>query len=388
MFNTLKDMDFTDKRVLLRVDFNVPLSEDGVIKDDMRIKAAIPTINEILKRGAKQILLLTHVGRPKGDIDDNLKTDSIARRLGELMKKEVVKVDDTIDIPIPEDKKLIMLENVRFRKAETENNEHFAKALAREADIYVNDAFGACHRKHASVHAITLFLPSCAGLLIEKEVKSLEKALKNPDHPFVAIIGGAKLETKIPVIIKLIDKVDKILIGGGMMFTFFKAQGFEIGESIVDLTELETARKIMKTAGDKFILPTDVVIADEPKEGLPSKVVGITKIPKDMVGLDIGPETIDFFVKQLKDAKTVLWNGTMGMNEIEAYNKGSKAIAKALASSKAQTIIGGGDTVSFVQSIGLDDKMSLVSSGGGATLDFLKGETLPAIKALEDAAER
>jgi len=388
MFKTLKDMDFKGKKVLVRVDFNTPLDKEGNISDDSRIKAAVPTIDYILAQGAKQILLLTHLGRPAGETEDNLKTDILAVRLGRIMKKPVFKVNDCIDIALPEQERIIMLENVRFRKAEKEDSDNFAQALARQADIYVNDAFGTCHRRHASVHAITKFLPSCAGLLLEKEVSELGKAIKNPERPFIVIIGGAKLETKIPVIENMLDKADKLLVGGGMVFTFFKAQGFEIGRSIADQAEFKTAKKIMDNAGDRLFLPTDIVVSPQAEKGAPSRVVGITGIPEDMMGLDIGPETTAFFIKEIKKAKTIVWNGTLGMNEIEDFAKGSRAIAKALASSPAETIIGGGDTVGFVKQLKLEKKMSHVSTGGGASLEFLGGRALPALEALEEAGER
>ncbi|HLC47229.1 MAG TPA: phosphoglycerate kinase [Candidatus Nanoarchaeia archaeon] len=385
VLRTLKAADLEGKRVLVRVDFNVPLDK-GNVMNDKRIREALPTINLILEKGASQVLLITHIGRPEGEIVESLKTDSVAQRLAQLMKQDVVKLDDCIGLDVPEHEKIIMLENVRFYKAEEANNEGFAQGLSRCADVFVNDAFGTSHRKHASVHAITKFLPSYAGLLLEKEVNMLSALLVNPKKPFIALIGGVKIDTKIAVLENLAGKVDKMLIGGGMAFTFLKAQGFETGTSIVQDSEIKIARRIMDGAGDKLILPVDIIAAEKAEAGISSKAMNISSFPKNLKGLDIGPETVEYFCQEIQKAKTIFWNGTMGINEIEDFAKGSRLIAEAMAAMQgsAITVIGGGDTVGFIERLGLQDKITHVSTGGGAALEFLEGKTLPAVAVLEE----
>lgn len=389
MFKTMQDFDFTGKKVLVRVDFNVPIDSNGDVADDSRIKKAMPTIKYLLDNGAKQIILMSHLGRPDKEDREKLKMDRVADRLSKLLKKKVAKADDcvSVNIPEPSEAKIVMLENLRFHKAEEANDEGFAKALAEHGEIYVNDAFGTCHRAHASVHAITKFLPACAGLLVEKEVTVMGDAINNPERPLVAILGFAKISDKIALMDNLLEKVDKALIGGAVVFTFLKSQGFEVGKSLVEDESMNTAKNILQEHEDKIVLPVDIVVADRKAEDAVTKVVGISEMPADMMGLDIGPETVEFFRNELKKAKTVIWNGPLGMFEIDKFAKGSLEIAKFLAKSKAKTIVGGGDTAAAIEKFGLEKKMTHVSTGGGASLEFLEGKKLPGIAALEENAE-
>lgn len=390
MFKTMQDFDFTGKKVLVRVDFNVPIDGKGDVTDDSRIKKAMPTIKYLLDNGAKQIILMSHLGRPDKEDKEKLKMDRVADRLSKLLKKKVAKVDDCVSVKLPEpsEAKIVMLENLRFHKAEEANDDGFAKALAEHGEIYVNDAFGTCHRAHASVHAITKFLPACAGLLVEKEVTLMGEAINNPERPLVAILGFAKISDKIGLMDNLLEKVDKALIGGAVVFTFLKSQGFEVGKSLVEEESISTAKKILEEYEDKIILPVDIVVADRKAEDAVTKVVGISEMPADMIGLDIGPETVEFFRNELKKAKTVIWNGPLGMFEIDKFAKGSLEIAKFLAKSRAKTIVGGGDTAAAIEKFGLEKKMTHVSTGGGASLEFLEGKKLSGIAALEENAER
>jgi len=378
----LDEMDITGKKVLVRVDFNVPLDDDGNITDDSRIKAALPTIQFLLEKNSK-IVLMSHLGRPKGKAVDELKMDIVATHLSVLLGQKVTKMDDCINIDMPEDE-IVLLENLRFHEEEKKNDESFAEKLASLADVYVNDAFGTCHRTHASVDAITHHLPSCAGRLLQKEVETLSKAMEKPERPFIAILGGAKVSDKIGVIENLLPKVDAILIGGAMMFTFLKANGHEIGRSLVEDDKLQLAEELIKNAGNKVILPVDTVVADSKTAAADPKTVPVNDIPSDMFGLDIGEETVAVFSEMLKDAKTVLWNGPMGMFEVEQFAAGTREIAKAVAELKGTTIIGGGDSVAAVKQLGLTEKMTHVSTGGGASLELLEGKTLPALAALEE----
>jgi phosphoglycerate kinase len=386
MFKTLKDFDFKDQRVLVRVDFNVPQDEVGNVEDDWKIRKSIPTIKYLLDHKAKQVVLMSHLGRPSGKSDAKFKMDKIADKLSELLKKKVLKLNDCINEPAPEDEKIILLENLRFYKAEEANDRSFAKALAEYGDIYVNDAFGTCHRAHASVAAITNFLPACAGLLLEEEVEHLSKAL-DPERPAVSILGFAKISDKLALMKALLDKMDFALVGGAVVFTFLKSKGFEVGKSLVEDDELKTAKSLLDQYEEKIILPVDIVVADKKEEDANTRVVSITDIPVDMIGLDIGPETVSFFKKRLSDAKTVIWNGPLGMFEIEKFAAGSKEISKYLANSKKTTIIGGGETAEMIRKFGLDKKVTHVSTGGGASLEFLEGKEMPGIKALEENAE-
>jgi len=389
---TVKDIDIKGKRVLVRVDFNVPLDENGNITDDTRIVAALPTIEYILNQNAS-VILMSHLGRPKGEVKENLRLNPVAKRLEELLKKPVKKLNDCIGKEVEEAAKnikpgdVILLENLRFHKEEEKNDEEFAKKLASLGDVYVNDAFGAAHRAHASVAAITKFLPSVAGFLLAKEIYYLGNLLKNPERPFIVILGGAKISTKIGVINNLLDKVDKMLIGGGMTFTFLKSKGLNIGTSIVETEKEVEAFEILRKAQNEekeIVLPDDVVVADEIKEDAKTKIVDIYQIPDNMSGVDIGPKTIKKFKKIINEAKTIFWNGPMGVFEIDKFAEGTKEIAKAVANSNAVTVVGGGDSISALKKFNLLDKITHVSTGGGASLEFVEGKPLPGIVSLQD----
>ena len=385
---TLKDFNVKDKRVLVRVDFNVPLDKKGNITDDKRIKAALPTINYLIRNKA-MVILMSHLGRPKGEIIKALKMDKVAKRLQKLLKKKVYKLDDCIGQDIEDfidkmvDKEVVLLENLRFYKEEKENEKEFANSLADLADMYVNDAFGTCHRAHASVEGITKYIPGAAGFLLQKEIEILGNALKAPKKPFIAIMAGVKVSDKINIISNLLKKVDALLIGGAMTFTFLKSMGIETGKSIVEKDRLKLAKALFKSS-KKLILPTDIVITDKVDKKSKTKTVNITKIPKNMIGVDIGKETINNYKKIISKAKTIIWNGPMGVFEINKFAKGTDEIAKALAKNrKAITIIGGGDSAAAVEKLKLEKKLTHISTGGGASLEFLEGKTLPAILALE-----
>jgi len=389
---TVKDVDLKDKKVLMRVDFNVPLDENRNVTDATRIEKALPTIQYILDQQAS-LILMSHLGRPKGEIVDKLRLDPVAKKLEEYIKRPVKKLNDCVGPEVESEVQkmnpgdVILLENLRFHKEETDNNEEFAKKLASLADIYVNDAFGAAHRAHASVSAITKFLPSVAGLLMEKEIYFLSNLLKNPERPFVVILGGAKISTKIGVITNLLDKVDSMLIGGGMVFTFIKSRGVNIGKSLVEPEKEVEAFEILKKAQNEekdFVLPVDIVVTTEINENAKTKIVDINEIPEDMLGVDIGPKTIKMFKKKIQEARTIFWNGPMGIFEIEKFAEGTLEIAKAVAESKATTVIGGGDSVAAIQKFGLADKITHISTGGGASLEFMEGKALPGIEGLED----
>ncbi|HIH32120.1 TPA: phosphoglycerate kinase [Candidatus Woesearchaeota archaeon] len=374
---TIKDIDFDNKRVLIRVGFNVPLDDDGNVVSDIRIKESIPTIKYILEHNAKQIILMSHLGRPDGKVVDKLKMDKVADKLEKALDMTVVKLDDCIDIKIP-DAKIIMLENLRFHKEEEKNDEHFAERLSKLADIYVNDAFADMHRAHASTVGITKFMPGCIGFLVEKELKYL--TLKEIERPFVAILGGAKISTKIPVIKELLKKVDYLLLGGAMIFTFYKAKGYEIGKSMFEEDFITEAKMLLNN--EKVILPDDIVVAADKTEDSETHVVNEHQIPKDMIGLDIGPESIQVFKDYLKKAKTVFWNGPLGYFELEKFGKSTRAIAEYLADSDKVVIIGGGDTEDAI--LPWKDQYTHVSTGGGASLEFISGKELPAIQALKE----
>lgn len=389
---TIKDIDVAGKRVLVRVDFNVPLDENRNITDDRRIQAALPTINYLLDQGAK-VILMSHLGRPKGQAVAKYTLMPAAKRLEELLDMPVTQLGDCIGemvqgavmgMPIGH---VVMLENVRFYPQEEKNDIEFAKLLASLGEVYVNDAFGSAHRAHASTDGVAKFLPGVAGFLMQKELDYLGKAISEPERPFLAILGGAKVADKIPVIDSLLNKVDELIIGGGMAYTFLKAQGYEIGKSLLDEEGLELAKNAMQKAnskGVKLYLPEDVVVATEFKEDAESKVAPASRIPADWMGMDIGPMAIDAFSNVIKGAKTIIWNGPMGVFEMPKFAVGTKAIAKALAESGATTIVGGGDSAAAVEQMGFADKMSHVSTGGGASLEFLEGKTLPGVAALQD----
>lgn len=377
-FFTLKNFDFQDKKVLLRTDFNVPI-ENSKILDDNKIKAVLPTIQFLIKNNAR-IILTSHLGRPRGKIKEELRLEPIGKRLEELLGINILILKDCIGEEIEEQTNqlapgnIILLENLRFHKEEKENNKEFAEQLAGLADIYINDAFGVSHRENASVHAITKFLPSGAGFLLEKEIKNLSKILK-PQKPFIAVLGGAKVSDKIEVINSLLKKVDKLLIGGAMMFTFLKAQDLEIGTSLVEDDKIELAKELLQNP--KIVLPVDTVIAKDPRSE--SKTVLTQHIPKDQIGLDIGADTIKLFETILKDAKTIFWNGPLGMFEIDKFAEGTNKIAEIISKSKATSIIGGGETAAAAKRF----KFTHISTGGGASLEFIQNKKLPGIKALE-----
>lgn len=385
---TVKDIDVKGKRVLVRVDFNVPLARREVA-DDTRIRAALPTIRYLLNQGAA-VILISHLGRPKGQVREDLRMDPVARRLSELLGQEVVKVDDSIGPEVEaaaarlNSGQVLLLENLRFHKEERENDPTFAAKLAALAELYVNDAFGAAHRAHASVSGVPAHLPAVAGFLMEKELNFLGAALERPEHPFVAILGGAKISDKIGVVENLLSKVDALLIGGGLANTFLKAQRYEVGESLVEEESLPLAREIVSKAGKRLVLPEDVVVADAFEAQARAKTVSVDEVPAGWRILDIGPKTVELFGERLASAKTVVWNGPMGVFEFPRFAQGTVAIAQKLAQIEAMTIIGGGDTAAAVRQAGLADKMSHISTGGGASLEFLEGTTLPGVAALED----
>ncbi len=389
---SVKDIDLQNKKVLMRVDFNVPLDENSNITDATRIEKALPTIEYILEQNAS-LILMSHMGRPKGEVKEELRLDPVAKKLGEYLKKEVKKVDDCIGAEVEKSARelkageILLLENLRFHKEETKNDEQFAKKLASLADVYVNDAFGAAHRAHASVSAITKYLPSVAGLLMEKEIYFLSNLLKNPERPFIVILGGAKISTKIGVINNLLERVDSMLIGGGMVFTFIKSKGIDIGKSLVEMEKEVEAFEILKKAHNDekdLVLPVDVVVADDVNKNAKTKIVDINSIPDDMLGVDIGPKSVKLFLKKIQSAKTIFWNGPMGIFEIDKFAKGTIEVAKAVAANKGTTVIGGGDSVAAVKKFGLSDKITHISTGGGASLEFMEGKSLPGLEGLED----
>lgn len=379
---------------MVRCDFNVPMDGNGKITDDIRITSSLPTINYLIEKDAK-IILMSHLGRPKGEANKKYSLKAVADRLTELLNKEVIFAeDDNVvssavkrQIDAMEDGDVLLLENTRFRKEEEENEENFAKDLAALGDLYVNDAFGTSHRAHASNVGVSTYLPSAVGFLVEKEISVMGKALESPERPFVAILGGAKVSDKIGVIENLINKVDTIIVGGGMAYTFLKAQGHEIGKSLLEEDKIELAKELLQKAKDnnvKLMLPVDVVAAREFKNDTEFKTVKIDNIPEDMMGLDIGDESIKLFSNLIKEAKTVIWNGPMGVFEMENFARGTDAIAKAMAESEGITIVGGGDSASAVEKSGYAEKMTHISTGGGASLEFLEGKILPGIEAISD----
>lgn len=390
---TVRDIDWHGKTAVMRCDFNVPL-DGSVITDDTRIKAALPTIDYLLDNGAA-IVIMSHLGRPKGKAVPEMSLAPVAARLSELLGKDVrfvasdVVVDEDVraaceDIAAGE---IILIENVRFRAEEEKNDPGFAKDLSRLGDVFVQEAFGTSHRAHASTTGIADYIPAVSGFLIEKELKFLGDAVNDPERPFAAIMGGAKVKDKIPVITNLLDKVDILIIGGGMVYTFLKAQGYSIGTSLLDEEGLDLAKDILKKAeekGVKFMLPVDVVAADEFANDSPCDIYTVDRIPDNRMGLDIGPESIKAFSDVLKTAKTIVWNGPMGVFEMDNFAKGTKAIAEILAESDATTVIGGGDSAAAVTKFGLADKMTHISTGGGASLEFLEGRELPGIAVIKD----
>ncbi|MFM6341028.1 MAG: phosphoglycerate kinase [Dolichospermum sp.] len=393
---SLSAADISGKRALVRVDFNVPVDDQGNITDDTRIRAALPTIQDLTQKGAK-VILTSHFGRPKG-VDEKLRLTPVAKRLSELLGQEVIKTDDCIGDDVAakvaalDNGQVLLLENVRFYKEEEKNDPEFAQKLAANADFYVNDAFGTAHRAHASTEGVTKFLsPSVAGYLVEKELQYLQGAIEEPKRPLAAIIGGSKVSSKIGVIETLLEKCDKLIIGGGMIFTFYKARGLSVGKSLVEEDKLELAKTLeakAKERGVALLLPTDIVSADKFAPDANATTVSIENIPADGMGLDIGPDSVKFFQAALADCKTVIWNGPMGVFEFDKFAKGTEAIAHTLAEigkTGTTTIIGGGDSVAAVEKVGLADQMSHISTGGGESLELLEGKILPGIAALDEA---
>jgi len=394
---TIDDVQLNGKRVLVRVDFNVPLDENQKITDDKRITAALPTIEKIIKDGGKTILM-SHLGRPNGKVQPEFSLKPVAEKLSELINKEVKFANDSVGSDVNElvsqmnNGDVLLLENLRFHIEETDNSEEFSKELASIGDIYVNDAFGSAHRAHASTEGVTKFIKTCvSGYLMKKELDYLHSAIAEPKRPFTAILGGAKITGKIDVIENLLTKVDTLIIGGGMAYTFYKAQGLEIGTSLLDADKVELAKEMLvkfESSNVKVLLPKDVVVAREFDNNSQSEVVKIDSIPADKMGLDIGPETVELFCNEIKNSKTVVWNGPMGVFEFPNFATGTNAVASALAEATANgaiTVIGGGDSASAIKKAGLAKKVSHVSTGGGASLEFLEGKILPGVEALTNA---
>jgi phosphoglycerate kinase len=385
---TIRDIDVEGKRVLVRVDFNVPLDQ-GKVADDTRIRAALPTIQYLTEQGAK-VILMSHLGRPKGKVKEELRLTPVAERLADLLDRPVAmavdcvgeEVETAVDRLRPGD--VLLLENLRFHPGEEANDPGFVRRLASLGEVYVNDAFGTAHRAHASTEGVAHHLPAVAGFLMEKELNFLSKALERPEHPFVAILGGAKISDKIGVVDNLLGKVDTLLIGGGMANTFLKAQGHQVGQSLVEEESLPLAQELLDKAGRKLVLPVDVVVADRFDAEAQSKIVSVEEVPADWRILDIGPATVERFAQELYTAKTVVWNGTMGVAEFPRFAAGTEGIIEMLAESQATTIVGGGDTAAAVQQAGLAEKMTHVSTGGGASLELLEGKVLPGVAALAD----
>lgn len=393
MKKTVKDVDVRSRRVLVRVDYNVPLDANGNVSDDKRITASLPTINYLLEQGAR-IILCSHLGRPKGEVKKEFSLAPVAKRLKELLPNvNIYFASDCIGEEAEKkaaalkDGEILLLENLRFHKEEEKNDPEFAKKLASLAEIYVSDAFGTVHRAHASTAGVAAYLPAVAGFLIGKELSIMGGALENPERPFVAILGGAKVADKIGVITNLLNKCDTLLIGGGMAYTFFKAMGYEIGDSLLDAESIDLAKQLMETAkekGVKLLLPVDTVVAKAFAADAEHLTVSANAIPAGWQGLDIGEKTRELFAAEIKNAKTVIWNGPMGVFEFPEFAKGTEAVAKACAECGGTTIIGGGDSASAVKKLGYADKMTHISTGGGASLEFLEGKVLPGVAALND----
>ncbi|PEJ58280.1 MULTISPECIES: phosphoglycerate kinase [unclassified Bacillus (in: firmicutes)] len=388
---SLHDIDVKGKRVFCRVDFNVPMA-NGEVTDDTRIRAALPTIQYLIENGAK-VILASHLGRPKGQVNEDLRLNAVAQRLSEKLGKNVIKTDEAYGPKVQEEISkmnegdVLLLENVRFYPGEEKNDDALAKEFAALADVYVNDAFGAAHRAHATTAGIAKYIPAVAGFLMEKEINVLGKALSNPERPFTAIIGGAKVRDKIGVIENLLEKVDNLIIGGGLAYTFLKAKGYEIGKSLLEEDKIDLANEFMQKAeakGVKFYMPIDAIIADKFGEDANTQEVDIDSIPADWEALDIGPKTTALYADVIKSSKLVIWNGPMGVFEIDKFAQGTIGVAQALADSDAYSIIGGGDSAAAAEKFGLADKMSHISTGGGASLEFMEGKELPGVALLND----
>ena len=383
---SVRDLDVGGKRVLVRVDFNVPV-KDGEVTDDTRIRRALPTIRYLLSEGARPILI-SHLGRPKGEPDPKYAMDPVAERLGELLDEPVKKLDAAVGLEVVEaledwdGRGVVLLENSRFYPGETKNDPDLADQLASLADLYVDDAFGAAHRAHATTVGVAERLPAAAGLLLEEEIDYLDAVLENPERPFVAILGGAKVSDKLGVIESLLGTADSLLVGGAMCFTFFKALGYEIGNSLVEDDYLEEARRLMGEADERLILPVDVVVADAMEDGVETETAPVDAIPAGKLGLDIGHDTVALFERHIANARTIFWNGPMGVFEIDAFAGGTEGVAKAVADSGATSVVGGGDSVAAVNKLGLEGEMSHISTGGGASLEYVEGKELPGVAVL------
>lgn len=387
----MKDIDVKGKRVFVRVDFNVPMA-DGAITDETRIRAAIPTIEYLVEQGAK-VILASHLGRPKGEVKEDMRLTAVGVRLAQLMGKPVTKLDESIGQVVEEavasmhDGDLLLLENVRFHAGEEKNDPTLAQQFAQLADIYVNDAFGAAHRAHASTEGIAKHIPAVSGFLMQKELDVLGKALSNPEHPFTAIIGGAKVKDKIGVIESLLEKVDHLIIGGGLSFTFIKAQGYDIGKSLLEEDKIELAKSFIEKAKAKGVqlhMPVDAVVANEFSQDAETQIVDVDAIPTDWMGLDIGPKTAANYAEVIKNSKLIIWNGPMGVFEMDKFANGTKTVADAMATTAGYTVIGGGDSAAAVEKFEVADKMDHISTGGGASLELMEGKELPGIVALND----
>ncbi|MEW5952147.1 MAG: phosphoglycerate kinase [Bacillota bacterium] len=389
---SIRDVEVAGKRVLVRVDFNAPLDKEGRITDDTRIRAALPTIDYLVEHKAR-VILMSHLGRPKGQFNEKYRLDPVAGRLSDLLGHPVKKVADCVGeeplraVEEMRDGDVLLLENLRFHAGEEKDDEKFARQLANLGDLYVNDAFGAAHRAHASTHGVAEFLPAVAGFLMEKEVNVLGQALASPGRPFVAIIGGAKVSDKIGIIGNLLQKVDTLIIGGGMANTFLKAKGKNMGKSLLEADKLDLARDLLARAGERgvqLLLPVDLVVAPAVSPDAESRVVSADEVPDDWMALDIGPQSADLFAASLKDAATVVWNGPMGVFEMEPFAGGTIAVANALAACPGATIVGGGDSVAALEKAGVAGKITHISTGGGASLEFLEGKELPGVAVLMD----
>lgn len=388
---SVKDIDVKGKRVFVRVDFNVPM-EEGKVTDDTRIRAALPTIQYLIAEGAK-VILASHLGRPKGEVKEELRLTAAGERLAELLGKDVQKLSESVGenveqvVATMQEGDVVLLENVRFHAGEEKNDATLAQQFASLADVYVNDAFGAAHRAHATTAGIANYLPAVSGFLMQKELDVLGKALSNPERPFTAIIGGAKVKDKIGVIDHLLEKVDHLIIGGGLSYTFTKAQGYEIGTSLLEEDKIELAASFIKKAEEKGVnlhMPIDAVVADEFSKDANTKVVSIDEIPADYMGLDIGPKTAAKYAEVIQASALIIWNGPMGVFELAPFAEGTKAVANAMAQTEGYTIIGGGDSAAAVEKFEVADQMSHISTGGGASLEFMEGKELPGVVALND----
>ncbi|MFB7159948.1 phosphoglycerate kinase [Lysinibacillus sp. NPDC056232] len=388
---TMKDIDVKGKRVFVRVDFNVPMA-DGAITDETRIRAAIPTIEYLVEQGAK-VILASHLGRPKGEVKEDMRLTAVGVRLAELIGKPVTKLDESIGQEVEEavanmqNGAIILLENVRFHAGEEKNDAALAEQFAKLADVYVNDAFGAAHRAHASTEGIAKHVPAVSGFLMQKELDVLGKALSKPEHPFTAIIGGAKVKDKIGVIESLLEKVDHLIIGGGLSFTFIKAQGYDIGKSLLEEDKIDLAKSFIEKAKAKGVqlhMPIDAVVANEFSKDAETNIVDVDAIPADWMGLDIGPKTAANYAEVIKNSKLIIWNGPMGVFEMDKFANGTKTVADAMATTTGYTVIGGGDSAAAVEKFEVADKMNHISTGGGASLELMEGKELPGIVALND----